>query len=618
MRFWNRLRLRARMGRVETELTDEIRLHREMLEEEFVRDGMSRGDAARAAARQFGNASAAADLSREEWSFPRFDAIWKDLGFALRLMWRQPLVTAAAVLTVAFGVGANTAVLSVLETVLLNPLGMSHTADVTVARVHIDKLRMRDAPDSGVEFADIHAMRDAFSAVAAVEGRAWTYQTGSQVTRLLGRAVTPEFFEVFGVSPALGRFLNEDDRNSVVLSHEMWQSQFGGDAGVLGRTVMLDDTPHRIVGVTPKNFRFPPDASAWSPLILSPERLAKRGYNMNLLVFARLRAGISTVQASGRINRYVAGIEAAPGGKDLADVGYGIDLDPFAVYLAGDLRGPLWLLSVAALVVLLTGCANVAGLLLTRSAGRRKEIAIRFAMGATSWQIVRQLLLESVVLGALGGLAGLGVAKVAILFVTRVPIPGKQVLALVSLDGKVLLYGLAMACVSVEEGGPAGAGEAARNDGQSSALQADTGPDWRAESASERMGKLLFHWVPLQRLLRDRAPCSGTSDPTFATAQPAAVPASRRGVMVAAPGEAGADPSVGTCACLRRELSGEPDAGNLHLRFDEGRVGRAVRVALLSYSTGSVRLLKARRRSDRPPAPAFHHRVSVAYEAFWM
>ena len=124
MRLWNRLRLRARMGPVETELTDEIRLHRELLEEEFVREGMSRGEAARAAALQFGNASAATDLSREEWSFPRFDAVWKDLGFALRLMRRQPLVTAVAVLTVAFGVGANTAVFSVIETVLLNPLGM--------------------------------------------------------------------------------------------------------------------------------------------------------------------------------------------------------------------------------------------------------------------------------------------------------------------------------------------------------------------------------------------------------------------------------------------------------------------------------------------------------------
>lgn len=447
MRLWNRLRLRARSGRGETELTDEIRLHREMLEEEFVRDGMSRAEAAREVARQFGNSSAAADWSRDEWSFPRFDAVWKDIVFALRVMWRQPLVTAAAVLTVAFGVGANTAVLSVIETVMLNPLGMAHTQDVAVARVHIDKLRLKNAADSAVEFKELHEMRDAFSAVAAAEGRAWTYQMGGQVTRLLGRAVTPEFFEVFAVSPALGRFLNDDDRNSVVLSHEMWQSQFGGDPGAVGRTVTLDGAPYQIVGVAPKDFRFPADASAWSPLILPPERM-RRGWMMNLEVFARLRAGVTTTQAGGRVNRYVAGVMSAPGGKELKDIGYGVNLDPFANYVAGDLRSPLWLLSVAALVVLLTGCANVAGLLLTRSSGRRREIAIRFAMGATRWQIVRQLLLESLLLGALGGVAGLGLAKLAILFATRVPIPGRQVLALVSLDAKMLLYGLAIALAS--------------------------------------------------------------------------------------------------------------------------------------------------------------------------
>ncbi len=445
MRFWNRLRLRVRMGKVETELSDEIRLHREMLEEEFTREGMSREEAARAAAQQFGNAGQTADWSREEWSFPRFDAIWKDLQFALRVMRRQPLVTAAAVLTVAFGVGANTAVLSVLETVLLNPLGIAHTKDVVVSRVHIDKIKMPHAPLSATEFQEIHDMRDAFSAVAAVEGRAWTYNAGGQVTRLVGRAVTPEFFQVFGVSPALGRFLNADDRDSLVLSHEMWQSRFAGDPGVLGRTVMLDDAPYQVVGVAPQPFRFPPDASAWAPLILGPERFNGRGNNMNLLVLARLRAGIGVVQAAGRVDRYVAGLMAGPGGKDLRDAGYGYETDPFAVYLAGELREPLWLLSVAALVVLLTGCANVAGLLLTRSASRRKEIAIRFAMGATRWQIVRQLLLESLLLGAFGGLAGLALAKAAILFVTRVAIPGKQVLSLVSLDSKVLLYGLAIA-----------------------------------------------------------------------------------------------------------------------------------------------------------------------------
>ena len=325
-------------------------------------------------------------------------------------MARQPLLTGAAVLTVAFGVGANTAILSVLETVLLNPLGMRHTEDVLVARVHIAKLQMRHAPDSGVEFRELHAMGDAFSAVAAVEGRSWTYQTGGQAVRLLGRAVTPEFFRVFGTAPALGRFLNSEDRHHLVLSYDMWQTQFGGDAGVIGRAVMLDEVPYRIVGVAPKEFRFPAEAEAWCPLILSGDRLTRRGWNMDLLVLARLRTGVAAAQAAGRVNRYIAGVAVQPGGADLAKRGYGVDLDPLAAYVAGELRQPLWLLWTAAFVVLLTGCANVAGLLLTRSASRRREIAVRISVGATRWQIVRQLLLESLALGLLGGLAGLGLA----------------------------------------------------------------------------------------------------------------------------------------------------------------------------------------------------------------
>jgi len=360
-------------------------------------------------------------------------------------MGRQPLLTGAAVLTLAFGVGANTAIFSVLQTVLLNPLGMRHTEDVMVARVTIDRLRMRHAPDSGVEFRELHAMPDTFSAVAAIEGRAWTYQTGGQAVRLLGRAVTPEFFQVFGVTPALGRFLTPDDRECVVLSYDMWQAQFGGDAGAMGRAMLLDDVPYRIVGVAPKQFRFPAEAAAWTPLLLSNARLTQRGNNMNLLVAARLRAGVHAAQAMGRVNRYVAGLKTQAEGASLMKMGYGIELDPLSGYVAGELKQPLWLLWAAALVVMLTGCANVAGLLLTRGAARRKEMAIRISVGATRSRIVRQLLLESLTLGAAGGAAGLVLARLATALVTRAPVPGKPSLELVSLDLRMLFYGMALA-----------------------------------------------------------------------------------------------------------------------------------------------------------------------------
>jgi hypothetical protein len=259
MKIWNRFRLRARSGRRKIELDEEMRLHREMLEEQFVREGMPRSEAARAVAQQFGSTPSAVELSRDEWSFPRFDAMWKDIKFAMRLMRRHPLLTGAAVLTIAFGVGANTAILSVLETVLLNPLGMRQTERVMVAQVHMEKLQMRHARNSGVEFREIHAMDDTFSAVAAIEGRWWTYLAGGQAIRLLGQAVTPDFFRVFDAAPILGRFLTEEDRESVVLSHGMWQAQFGGDSSVIGRAITLDGTPYRIVA-----WRRPTSVSPWT------------------------------------------------------------------------------------------------------------------------------------------------------------------------------------------------------------------------------------------------------------------------------------------------------------------------------------------------------------------
>ena len=405
MRFWNRFRLRARGGRLESELADEIRLHRDMIEEEFARQGMSRTEAAHAAAQQFGNGASAADLSRDEWTFPRFDAVAKDLRFALRLMLRHPLLTGAAVLTVAFGVGANTAILSILETVLLNPLGMRHTEGVMVAQVHVDRLHMKGASGSAADLRDVQGLGDVFSAAAGVEGRVWTYQAGGEAVRLTGRAVTPEFFPIFQASPAVGRFFNTDDRESVVLSYGMWRSQFGGDGSVVGRTIALDDKPYRIVGVARADFHYPADAQAYVPLVISPQRYAGgHGNNMNLTLLARVRAGVTPAAAITRVHRFSAAQQAADTaeGRDMAKFGYGLDLESFAGYLSGDLRSPLWLLWAAALVVLLTGCANVAGLLLTRSSARRKEIAIRLSVGATRWQIVRQLLLESTLLGAAG------------------------------------------------------------------------------------------------------------------------------------------------------------------------------------------------------------------------
>ncbi|MBI4873906.1 MAG: ABC transporter permease [Acidobacteria bacterium] len=450
MKLWNRVRFWLRRSRLDNDLAEELRLHRQMLEEQLVRDGLPPGEARFAAARRFGGTTAAVEQSRDEWSLAWIDSIVKDLCFAWRLALRQPLVTVAAVLTLAFGVGANTAIMSVLETVLLNPLGLRQADQVVTARVRMDKIRMRHAETSGVEFREIGSMTDAFSAVAAFEGRYWTAQVGGEAARLRGPAVTLDFFRVFNEQPALGRFFAPEDRESVVLSHRFWRSAFGGDPSAVGRVMMLDGKPYRIVGVAPAAFRFPAAAQLWTPLILAPDRLQRRGYNMMLSVFARRKDGVTLAQAEDRVARHVAAVKSAGDaeGRELSEYGYGIEIDPFARYVAGDLRRPLWLVWAAALMVLLTGCANVAGLLVTRASGRRREIAIRISVGATRLQIVRQLLIESLLVAALGGAAGLLMARAAVSLLTRLAIPGKQLLALVSLDWRLLLYGFALALLS--------------------------------------------------------------------------------------------------------------------------------------------------------------------------
>ena len=165
-------------------------------------------------------------------------------------MLRHPLLTSAAILTVAFGVGANTAILSILETVLLNPLGMRHTERVMVARVHIDRIHMKNASASAADFRDVQGLNDVFSTSTAIEGAVWTYDAGGEAVRLLGRAVTPEFFSVFDASPVLGRFFTAEDRQSAVLSSPMWQSRFGGDPEChWAAPSHSDDKPYRVVGV---------------------------------------------------------------------------------------------------------------------------------------------------------------------------------------------------------------------------------------------------------------------------------------------------------------------------------------------------------------------------------
>lgn len=434
MSFWNNLNA-------------EMRAHREMLEEQFIRDGMTLEEARAAARRQFGNELGALEESRDQWRFAWLDALLRDLRFAWRIILSQPVLTLTAVIVAALGVGANTAIVSVMETVMLKPLGLRDTSRICRATVRIDKIHMDHVQTSAVEFRDIHAMKDVFRNVAAMEGHLWTLQSGSEPVRVRGQAVSDEFFQVFDERPLLGRFFVPEDRDCLVLSHQFWKSQFGGDPNVVGKTVTLDGKLSRIVGVAGEHFRFPETVDAWSSLYIRPQ-LYRRGYNMTLWVLGRLNDNATPEQAADRVNRYVSAFKSTPAGKEMEEYRYFIDLDTFSHFVAGDLRRPLLLVWAAALAVLLTACANIAVLLLSRTAGRRKEIAIRLSLGATRMQILRQLAIESLMLGAMGGALGVAVSAVALGFIGRAAIPGKFLLQLVHLDWRLIMFGmgLSLAC----------------------------------------------------------------------------------------------------------------------------------------------------------------------------
>jgi len=431
MSFWN-------------ELDDEMRAHREMLEEQFVLQGMSREEAAAAARKHFGNQLGAMEESRDQWRFAWLDGIMRDVRFAWRLIRSQPVLTLTAVIVAALGVGANTAIVSVMETVMLKPLGLRDTSRIYRATVRIDKIHMDHMTTSAVEFKDIHAMKDVFRNVAAAQGELWTLQSGSEPVRVSGQAVTDEFFRVFDEKPLAGRFFVPEDHDCLVFSYPFWKSQFGADPGIIGKTIVLDSKPYRVIGVANEDFRFPAKVDAWRALYISPERFAKRGYDMRLTVLGRLNDNVTAERATDRLNRYVAGFKATPAGREMDDYRYFIDLDTFSHFISGDLRRPLLLLWGAALALLLTACANIAVLLLSRTAGRRKEIAIRLSLGATRVQILRQLAIESLLLGGIGGALGIGVSAAAIAFIGRAAIPGKSLLALVRLDWRLMAFGMAL------------------------------------------------------------------------------------------------------------------------------------------------------------------------------
>jgi putative ABC transport system permease protein len=342
--------------------------------------------------------------------------LWNDIRYAVRALVKRPGFTSVAVATLALGIGANTAVFTVVNAVLLRPLPYDQ-ADRLVRLRGGSRITRRLGNLSPMDFLDLHERARRFDGIAAYNNYAGATLTGAgEPERVAGTRVTAAFFSVLHVVPALGRgFREEDDVPGaaavVLLTHGFWQRRFAGDPAIVGRTIHLNSIPTAVIGVLPASFRHPFPDDAKQPDGFVPFRLDRKENNRGghyLQAIGRLRAGASVADGEADLVTIAADLERA---YPDSNTGQSVTLEPFLDSMVGSARPALLVLAGTVAFVLLIACANLANLLMARSTSRQKEIAVRQALGASRGQLVRQLLAESAVLGVAGGALGLVLAS---------------------------------------------------------------------------------------------------------------------------------------------------------------------------------------------------------------
>ncbi len=425
--------------RVYDDLSEEIRQHLDERIETLVADGMSRDDAEHAARREFGNVALLEERGREAWQWPTLDSLWPDVRFGLRQIVRYRAFTIMAVSTLALGIGANTAIFTLIDSIMLRPLPYPQQERLTSISGYFPKGWVRELQKHSQSFTSISGYGpDAESNVENV----------GAAERVFGSAVTINTFDTLGIHPAMGSFFAQDNAVAgqdfvVVLNYGYWQQRFAGNPQVVGQSIRIDGISRKIIGVMGSGIHFPyADTQFVIPIAFKGGDPVDTwgGVPFDYRAFGRLKDGVTPAVAQAELRRLHPLLLPLFPWVMPDDWEANTTVTPLLDSMVGDTGPRLLLLLGAVGLILLIACANVANLMLARAASREREMAIRGALGASGWRIIRQLLVESVLLGLLAGVAGLSAAAVSLRALTRLLPADTPRIANVNLHWDVFLF----------------------------------------------------------------------------------------------------------------------------------------------------------------------------------